>query len=111
MPRYCLACDLKEDPDAIEAYRAFHAPENHWPDIAESIREAGIIDMEIYLVGNRLFMIMEVREDFDFERKATLDAANPRVQAWETLMGTFQQPIPLAAGDGNWARMSRIFKL
>ena len=106
--RYCLACDLKDDPELIAQYKAYH--EEVWPEILESIREGGIKDMEIFLTGNRLFMIMEVDKGFDFEHKARLDAENPRVQEWERLMDRFQQYLPWGKG-AKWVLMDKIFSL
>ena len=67
--RYCLALDLKDEPELIESYKKYHRPENFRPEITASIKESGIVNMEIYLTGNRLFMIMEVDEDFNFQNK------------------------------------------
>jgi L-rhamnose mutarotase len=109
--RYCLALDLKNDIDLIKEYERFHKPEHTWPEITESIQKSGIIDMEIYRTGNRLFMIMEVDETFDFSQKAEMDSANPKVQEWESLMWKFQQPLPWAKEGEKWINMARIFKL
>jgi len=92
-------------------YKAYHAQENHWPEIAKSIKEAGIRDMEVYLVGNRMFMVMEVDETFSHEKKAALDASNPRVQEWERLMSGFQQQLPWAEDEEKWMPTELIFKL
>ncbi len=67
--------------------------------------------MEIYRTGNRLFMVMEVADDFSFDAKAAADAADPKVQEWETLMSTYQQLLPWAAPAEKWVTMERIFKL
>jgi L-rhamnose mutarotase len=107
--RYCLALDLKDDPDLIAEYERHH--EIVWPEITRSIRDAGIEDMEIYRVGNRLCMVMEVSEDFSFEAKAAADRVDPRVQEWETLMWKYQQPLPTAGPSDKWLLMERIFKL
>jgi L-rhamnose mutarotase len=107
--RYCLALDLQDDPELIAEYRRYH--EKIWPEITKSIREAGIEDMEIYQVGTRLFMVMEVNEKFSFEAKARADAANPKVQEWEKLMWRFQRLLPGAKPGEKWMRMERIFKL
>lgn len=111
MPRHCFALDLKDDPQLIERYKAYHAPGAVWPEITQRIREAGILDMEIYLTGNRLFMIMEVDESFDPQRKAEQDAANPRVQEWEKLMWKYQQALPWAKEGEKWVAMEPIFAL
>jgi len=107
--RYCLTLDLKDDPQLIAEYRKYH--EHIWPEITESIRESGIEDMEIYLLGTRMFMIMEVNDAFSFERKADADRQNPKVQEWEQLMWEFQQALPQAKPGEKWLRMERIFKL
>lgn len=107
--RYCLTLDLKNDPALIAEYKKHH--EKVWPEITESIRSSGIEDMEIYLLGTRMFMIMEVNDNFSFEKKAEADRNNPRVQEWEQLMWKFQQALPQAAAGEKWLRMERIFKL
>ena len=109
--RFCLALDLKNDKELIDAYKQYHAPENAWPEITKSIKEAGILDMEIYLTGNRLFMIMEVDDSFDPDKKAKMDATNPKVQEWEALMWKFQQALPWAKEGEKWIQMEQIFKL
>ncbi len=107
--RHCLTLDLKDDPQLLAEYRRYH--EKIWPEITKSICDAGILDMEIYLLGTRLFMIMEVDDSFSFEKKAKADAANPKVREWEELMWKFQQPLPGAKPGEKWLRMERIFKL
>jgi L-rhamnose mutarotase len=86
--RYCLTLDLKDDPNLVEEYRRKH--QKIWPEITQSIKDSGIEDMEIYLLGRRMFMIMEVNERFSFEAKAKADRDNPKVQEWETLMWNFR---------------------
>jgi L-rhamnose mutarotase len=109
MPRHCLTLDLKDDPALIAAYREHHAAV--WPEIRQSLTAAGIEDMEIYLLDRRLFMIMDVKEDFSFDRKAAMDAASAKVQEWETLMGRFQAE-PVGGGKAwRWTLMERIFSL
>jgi L-rhamnose mutarotase len=111
MKRYCLALDLVDDPSLIAEYQHWHKAENGWPEIEKSIKDSGIIDMQIYQVGNRLFMIMETEESFSFERKAEMDAANPKVQEWEQLMWKFQQPLPWASAGEKWVLMNKIYQL
>jgi L-rhamnose mutarotase len=67
--------------------------------------------MEIYLLGTRMFMIMEVNEAFSFEAKTKADQLNPKVQEWERLMGTFQKTLPQARPGEKWLLMERVFKL
>jgi len=111
MKRYCLTVDLKNDPALIVEYEYWHKSENIWPEIKKSITGSGIINMEIYRFDNRLFMIMEVDDTFDFERKAAMDAANPKVQEWEALMWKFQQQLPSTRPGEKWMLMDKIFEL
>ena len=109
--RYCLTLDLKDDPKLIAEYTQYHAPGKAWPEITKSIRDAGIENMEIYLLGTRMFMIMDASENFSFEAKAEADRHNPKVQEWEELMWRFQQPLPQAVDGEKWMLMQRIFTL
>ena len=107
--RYCLTLDLKDDPKLIAEYKRYH--QKIWPEITRSIKDAGIDDMEIYLLGTRMFMIMEVNETFSFEAKKKADELNPKVQEWEALMWRFQQSLPEAEPGEKWLLMERIFSL
>jgi L-rhamnose mutarotase len=107
--RYCLTLDLKDDPKLIADYKRYH--QKIWPEITRSIKDAGIEDMEIYLLGTRMFMIMEVNEMFSFEAKKKADELNPKVQEWEALMWRFQQSLPEAEPGEKWLLMDRIFSL
>jgi L-rhamnose mutarotase len=107
--RYCLTLDLKDDPALIAEYKRYH--EKIWPEITRSIKDSGIADMEIYLLGTRMFMIMEVNESFSFDAKNREDQLNAKVQEWETLMWTFQKPLPQAKPGEKWLLMDRVFKL
>lgn len=109
--KFCLALDLKDDPKAIDAYKACHAAENFRPEITESIKSSGITNMEIYLTGNRLFMIMEVAKGFDFHIKAKMDAENPKVHDWEAFVANFQQTLPWAKEGEKWVVMEKIYQL
>jgi L-rhamnose mutarotase len=108
MKRYCLALDLKDDPQLIAEYEDHH--KKVWPEILKSIHDAGIIAMEIYRVGNRLVMIMEVNDTFSFEQKSKADSTNPKVQAWEELMWKYQQPLSVAKPGEKWILMEKIFE-
>jgi len=107
--RYCLALDLKKDATLIAEYEKYHR--DVWPAIKNSIHDGGIVDMEIYRLEDRLFMIMETKPDFSFEKKGAMDAANPEVQRWEELMWQFQSPVPGGKPGEKWRVMDRIFSL
>lgn len=109
MKRYCLALDLKNDEALIAEYEAYHR--NVWPEVLQSIKAAGIEQMEIHRVNNRLFMIMEVNDSFNFEKKAAADASNEKVQQWEELMWKYQQALPLSKPGEKWVLMQKIFSL
>ncbi|MEO6220785.1 MAG: L-rhamnose mutarotase, partial [Ginsengibacter sp.] len=94
MKRFCQALDLKDDPQLIAEYEKYH--ENVWPEIKRSIADSGIVNMEIYRTGNRLFMIIETKDSFSIDTNLSMDVANEKVQEWETLMWKFQQPLPWA---------------
>jgi L-rhamnose mutarotase len=109
MKRYTLALDLVNEPAKIREYEDYH--KNVWPEIKKSITDSGILSMEIYRAGNRLFMIIEAADDFLFDRKKQLDDANPHVAEWEKLMWNFQQPLPFAKPGEKWVLMEKIFSL
>lgn len=109
MKRFCLTLDLIDDPELIKEYENYH--QNVWPEIKKSITDSGIKDMEIYRVGNRLFMIMETDDEFSFDKKSEMDAMNVKVEEWERLMWKFQKPLPFAAPGEKWILMEKIFKL
>jgi L-rhamnose mutarotase len=107
--RFCLTLDLKDDPQLIAEYKRYH--EKIWPEITKSIKDAGIVDMEIYLLGTRMFMVMEVNDQFSFEAKAKADKENPKVREWEELMWKFQKALPNAKPGEKWMMMEKIFQL
>jgi L-rhamnose mutarotase len=109
MIRYALALDLKNNPKLIAEYEDYH--KEIWPEITTCIKNSGIENMEIYRVGNRLFMIMEVNNSFSFEQKSKMDETNSKVQEWETLMWKYQQALPCAKKGEKWMLMDKIFQL
>ena len=109
--RLYYALDLKDDPALIAEYERWHRPKNVWPDIVDSIRDAGVRDLDIFRAGNRLVLVLDVADDYSAERKAASDAANPRVQEWEALMWKFQQALPFAKPGEKWVAMQPIFSL
>jgi L-rhamnose mutarotase len=111
MAQLYYALDLQDERALIEEYERWHQPENIWPEVVDSLRAAGIDDMEILRCGNRLVMVMEVGPTYRAEDRAAHDAGDPRVQAWEDLMWRFQRPLPFAASGEKWVPMKRVFSL
>ncbi|AZA74221.1 L-rhamnose mutarotase [Chryseobacterium indoltheticum] len=109
MKKFCLALDLIDDPELIAEYEKYH--QNVWTDIKQSILNSGIVNMEIYRVQNRLFMIVEADENFSFEAKNEADEKNAKVQEWEELMWKFQQQLPNSKPGEKWQLMDKIFSL
>ena len=109
MKRFCLALNLRSDPLLQAKYVEHH--KHVWPEVQQSLRDAGVQDMQIYKLGDRLFMIMDASDDFSFERKARMDAANPKVQEWEALMGHFQNVSVDADPYSRWQLMEKVFQL
>lgn len=109
--RYCKTLSLKDDPKLIEDYKKVHAPGAAWPEITQGMKDVGIIDMEIYIYGTRLFMIMDTVADFDHDRAMAELATKPRQSEWEAYVSRFQQSSAEATADEKWQLMERIYKL
>jgi L-rhamnose mutarotase len=111
MTRLVYALDLQNDPVLIDEYDRWHQSDRVWPDILQSLRAAGIEEAQIFRTGNRLMLVMDVAAEFDPAAKAAAEAADTRVQAWETLMWTYQKALPWARPGEKWVQMRRIFSL
>jgi len=109
--RYCKTLSLKDDAQLIEDYKKVHAPNAAWPEITQGMKDVGIIDMEIYILGTRLFMIMDTVADFDHDKAMTELATKPRQSEWEAYVSRFQQSSAEATADEKWQLMERIYKL
>lgn len=109
--RFCRTLDLKDDPDLITEYRRRHDREHFWPEIMAGIKEVGILDMDIYIRGARLFMILEVPADLDLENAMNRLATLPRQQEWEDYMSIFQVAEPGASSADKWQPMERVFHI
>jgi L-rhamnose mutarotase len=107
MKRYCLALDLRDDPVLISEYEAYH--QAVWPEVLDRIKASGIVEMQIYRAGNRLFMVMETEDAFSFGHKEALDQSSAKVQEWEKLMWNYQQALPFAKPGEKWVLMKNIF--
>jgi len=109
--RYCKTLALKDDAQLIEDYKKVHAPNAAWPEITQGMKDVGIIDMEIYILGTRLFMIMDTVADFDHDKAMAELATKPRQSEWEAYVSRFQQTSADASADEKWQLMERIYKL
>jgi len=109
--RYCKTLSLKDDAQLIEDYKKVHAPGCAWPEITQGMKDVGIIDMEIYIYGTSLFMIMDTVADFDHDKAMTELATKPRQSEWEAYVSRFQQSSAEATADEKWQLMERIYKL
>lgn len=103
-----LAVDLRDDPAAVEAYKAYHS--RVWPEVIRSLERVGIREMEIYLLERRLVMVVdtdgrEVRQCF-----AAHVSSSPRVAEWEALMQSLQQPPPGGRPGEWWTLMEPVFR-
>lgn len=108
--RYALALDLVDDALRIAEYEKVH--ENIWPEVRDHLREQGVLGMEIYRLGTRLFMVMEVDpEIYSAEAMAITSQTNPHIIRWETLMWTYQAPTPWTPAGEKWVNMNKIFDL
>lgn len=103
--------DLRNDPELIAEYRRRHAEGAVWPEIIAGIREVGITRMDIFLLGTRLVMILEVPEAVDLDQAMTRLATLPRQQEWEDFMSVFQNSEPGASSADKWQEMEQIFHL
>ena len=103
--------DLKDEPDLIARYRAWHEPGAVPEAVTCAIRDSGVEAMDIFLCGNRLVILLTPGDGFDAAARSEKDAANPAVQAWEATMDSFQQRLPFAAPDVKWVPMERIYAL
>lgn len=109
--RYVQTMDLKDDPALVAEYRRRHSEGQAWQEIIDGIREVGILEMEVYLLGTRLVMIVDAPEDFDWDAAMSRLATLPRQQEWEEYMAMFQQCRADATSNEKWQMMDRIFHL
>jgi len=66
MQTYGMTLMLRDDDEVVARYREYHR--NAWPEVLARLREVGVVEMKIYLIGRRLFMYMEAVDGFDPDR-------------------------------------------
>lgn len=109
--RYCKCIELKNDPNLIEEYKKLHAMGAGWPEITAGMKEVGILDMEIYISGTTLFMIMGTKADFDHEKAMVKLAKLPRQAEWEALVSKYQKTHSGVSAGQKWRLLERIYKM
>ena len=109
--RYCQTLNLKDNPELIAEYRKRHSKGEVWPETLAAIREVGILEMEIYILGTRLFMIVETPLDFEWDTAMARMATLPKQEEWEAYMAVFQQAEAGASSAEKWQLMDRMFYL
>ena len=109
--RYVQTLDISNDPQLIAEYRKWHSEEHSWPEIREGIHQVGILEMELYILGNRLVMIVDTPADFDWQEAMDRLATLPRQAEWEAFVARFQGYSADARSDEKWQPMERIFRL
>ena len=109
--RYCKTLKLENDPQLINEYIKVHAMGAAWPEVTEGMKKVGIIDMEIYIDGNTLFMIMDTVPDFDHDKAMAELATLPRQAEWEAYVAKFQKTSTDASADEKWRLLERIYEM
>ena len=109
--RYCQTLNLKDNPELVAEYRKRHAQGEVWPETLAAIREVGILEMEIYILDTKLFMIVETPLDFEWDSAMAKMATLPRQEEWEAYMAVFQQAEAGASSADKWQLMERMFHL
>ena len=108
MKRFCQTLELVDDEELIEKYCEVHR--HVWPEVIAGQREVGIIDMQIYRHGRRLFMICDTVDGFDWERDMARLAILPRQAEWEAYVAQFQGCPADATSSAKWQLMEKIFQ-
>ena len=109
--RYVQFLEISDDPELIAQYRKWHSQEYNWKEVRDGIREVGILELEICLLGSRLVMIVDAPVDFRWSEAMKRLATLPRQAEWEALVSKFQGCRPDARSDEKWQPMERIFRL
>jgi len=109
--RYCKTLQLEDNPILIEEYKKLHAIGKAWPEVTQGMKEIGIIDMEIYLDGSTLFMIMDTKENFDHEKAMIKLSLMPRQSEWESLVSKFQKSSASSSAKEKWKLIERVYKM
>ena len=111
LKRYVQFLEISEEPELVAQYRKWHSEEYSWKEVRDGIREVGILEMEIYILGSKLVMIVDTPADFEWEKAMARLATLPRQAEWEAFVSKFQGCSSEARSDEKWQMMERIFRL
>ena len=111
LKRYVQFLEINDDPELMAQYRYWHSEEHHWKEIREGIKAVGILEMELYMLGNKLVMIVDAPADFNWQEAMDRLATLPRQAEWEAFVARFQGCSADARSDEKWQPAERIFRL
>ena len=109
--RYVQFLKISENPELVAQYRKWHSQEYNWEEVREGIRQVGILEMEIYILGSFLVMIVDTPADFQWKEAMDRLATLPRQAEWEAFVSCFQGCDADARSDEKWQPMERMFYL
>ena len=113
LKRYVQFLEISEDPELVAQYRKWHSEEYSWKEVRDGIREVGILEMEIYILGSKLVMIVDTPLDFEWEEAMARLASLPRQAEWEAFVSKFKAALlmPVVMRNGNlWNGCSGCIK-
>ena len=102
---------ISDNPELVAQYRKWHSEEYSWEEVREGIRQVGILEMEIYILGSYLVMIVDAPADFEWAEAMDRLATLPRQAEWEAFVSQFQGCAADARSDEKWQPMERMFYL
>lgn len=104
MNTYCAVYNL--NPDRIDEYIELHR--NCWPEQLKALREAGAVNLEIYLYGTQCIITYECENFNEFLDRLSASETNSR---WQKRMdGIFVNDIALTGGQ-RIMPLQKIFSL
>ena len=110
MKRYARTVNLRDDPEVIRQYEAYHA--HVWPEVNAGIERSGVRQMIIWRYGRQLFMYMETADDYDLNTlPPPPESVHPREREWDLLMRGFQETVPGAPPGSKWVEMKEVYAL
>jgi L-rhamnose mutarotase len=107
MKEFAYTVQLKDDPALIAEYKKQHAAV--WPEVVASFKQLGVERIRIWLLGRRLFMVLEAKDNFDPALASPAHRAKGgRIIEWEEWMDTFQDRVACPTG---WVELEKVCDL